>query len=1325
MKTIQYPYVRFLLLLWGIILSASALAQPANDECAGAISLTSGTSCSNIKYNLQSATPSAGLPAGCESGGTHYDVWFSFTAVSTTHTVTISSLQNNFTNPEIQLYSGACGSLTSLLCGTTTISSSTLTIGNTYFIRVSDIGASTPGTQTRFDICVTHPPAVPSNDLCSGATTLTPSSTCVNTTGSLYYATSSTPAGTCGGATATTTYDVWYQFVATSTTHAVTLSNLGNRLTATTTYMELFSGTCGSLTLNGACQNVSSRLVRTGLTIGATYYVRVYVVTYPTATPSAGWNFNICVQGPPSNNECSGAIALTSGATCTNTAGTLDLTTSNTTGVVQNCWAANNYNDVWYSFVAAAASQTITLSSMGANVTTPQIQIYSGACGALAIVGCATTSTLTQAGLTIGATYYVRIANTTNPSGAGTVANFNICVTNGVVAPVNDLCSGAISLTQSTSCSNISGTLLGSNTSGPASGCINAGSADVWYSFVAQTSFPTIAVSGNNFPGGPQPMPRIEVYSGTCGSLVSVQCSGGATLTIAGAGLTVGNTYYVRVGTNRATPLPATGSPWGFNICIYDNVTAATVDYAKSYVNITDGTVGGTIDPGDVLEIRATLVIQRTGGVTKTIDSIAYYDTLKAGQGFALIPGSIATRTNEGKLYKGFTDVFDADAGWYTTGGAGTDTAIQINLGPTGSSTYKGSLSSNSRPSLFGNTCIIMATYRVTVNQGYGTTINFGGGSFQFRDRQTGAYSTVYFPPDSLKVFQSPGACPNSISPTNILGDEYNGTFGSSPGPNGAPQNRGASPNTNYSYLPFSANTPNDYYYGVANNTSAAGSTNQLLAKPAAGRVFNLWDITGDHTGAANTARGNLPCNLAQPISATNPCGYALVINAAYRTDKAFEFTVTGACPSTNYEISAWFKNVCYKCGCDSLGTGSSGAGYIPTAPGDSSGVRPNIAVQVNGIDYYTTGDIPYQGLGGTQTGSDTLNNWVQKAFIYQTGPSETNFTMTLRNNAPGGGGNDWAIDDITLKTCSPELDLIPGPTPFICDSNLVEMSTTVRSYYNNYVYYMWEKSTDGGVNWTSTGVSGGPIIPTWNGSEWEYSVDYPPFVAYAADSGSIYRVAVATTSANLSSSSCRFSENANITLTVDPCDIVLGTEYFNFRGRSENNNAILYWTTGRETEPVEYEIQKSLNGSQFKTIGEVTGFQNPSSENNNYSFTDPEALNGLTWYRIKIIKTQQNKYKYSKVIQLINSDAGLKIESLINPFKSQVKFDLVSGFEGKVEVNVLDQYERKLKSAGLMLVKGKNNITISNTNNLPAGIYILQVVFNGHTLTKKIVKQY
>src|SRR5690349_8986223 len=97
------------------------------------------------------------------------------------------------------------------------------------------------------------------NDNCASATTLTPASSCSTTSGDLYKATNSAPTGACGGATSTTTYDVWYKFTANGTSQLITVSNLGNKLTNTTTYVEVFSGTCGSFT-SLACQNVASSL---------------------------------------------------------------------------------------------------------------------------------------------------------------------------------------------------------------------------------------------------------------------------------------------------------------------------------------------------------------------------------------------------------------------------------------------------------------------------------------------------------------------------------------------------------------------------------------------------------------------------------------------------------------------------------------------------------------------------------------------------------------------------------------------------------------------------------------------------------------------------------------------------------------------------------------------------------------------------------------------------------------------------------------------------------------------------------------------------------
>lgn len=465
---------------------------------------------------------------------------------------------------------------------------------------------------------------------------------------------------------------------------------------------------------------------------------------------------------------------------------------------------------------------------------------------------------------------------------------------------------------------------------------------------------------------------------------------------------------------------------------IVTGATAQTIDFGKSYINVTKGTNGGTVEPGDTLEIRASVVVKGTGA----FDSCSFRDVIPTGT--AYIPGTVRVLTNEGKLFKQCTDARGDDAGWMTSG------IVSINLG-FNTATYaatafrRGKITNTDKPSFYGGTCIMIASFRVRVTAATGAKIATGGGRVTYRNasRNTNSIITSTFPANTVAVYTNFGMCSNSVG-ANSLGTEFNGTFGS-----GVLQNRGTSANVpaGYTYGTFAAGMPNDYYYGLANNTSngANFSTSNSWAKPdnsaPTHRVFNVWDIIGDHTGATDPYAGNVPGDKMRTS------GYMLVINAAYRIDSAFQQTISGLCPNTYYEISCWVRNICSKCGCDAngVGAGSGSTAYIPTAPGDSSGVAPNLTFEVDGIDYYTSGNLLYTG------------KWVKKGFTFLTGPNQTSFTLKFFNNAPGGGGNDWALDDISVATCSPDLTFTPTANPKVCANNTIDIGCIIQSYFNNY----------------------------------------------------------------------------------------------------------------------------------------------------------------------------------------------------------------------------------------------------------------------------------
>src|SRR5687767_9379193 len=562
-------------------------------------------------------------------------------------------------------------------------------------------------------------------------------------------------------------------------------------------------------------------------------------------------------------------------------------------GVAGSCTGAATTYDRWFSFTtsATATAVTITLSGIGGgsnlSYSTTYVEVFNGSCISSSLACSDGSSPLSLYGLSVSTTYYFRVYVTTDPNGSGNANkyDYNMCVF--YPAPLTgDECATAPTLVSNSGCINTASTLVGiTASSGIPLGCASAGTHyDRWFQFVAVQSSELITFKKS---GGATNIssPELQLFSGTCGTLTSLQCG---TTSIAATGLTVGATYYVRVSQVGGSALTTRG---GFDICVTHSATPpATIDYSKSYVNITKGTGGGSVSPGDTLEVRATFVV-RSG--TGTADSLAFFDTLYATEGLALVPGSLALRTNEGKLYKSFTDDYDTDAGWkLESANNNLDTTIQLNFGANASNVRRGSLTNTSRPSVFGSTCIIMATYRVVVTAAYNNLINMGGGSLTLYN--AGNYSDLKFNPTNVMVYQSPGLCPNAVSPTNALGAESDGTFGTPSGSAPFVRNRGTSPYTTYLYRPFTATGgPNDYYYAVASNTSQNYTTVNTWPKPDATnkRLFGHWDITGDHTSASNPLVGNPACDTTQAVSPSNPCGYMLVVNSAYRTDTAFTYT--------------------------------------------------------------------------------------------------------------------------------------------------------------------------------------------------------------------------------------------------------------------------------------------------------------------------------------------------------------------------------------------------------------------------------------------------
>lgn len=159
-------------------------------------------------------------------------------------------------------------------------------------------------------------------------------------------------------------------------------------------------------------------------------------------------------------------------------------------------------------------------------------------------------------------------------------------------------------------------------------------------------------------------------------------------------------------------------------------------------------------------------------------------------------------------------------------------------------------------------------------------------------------------------------------------------------------------------YIYTLAPPPGDGFYIITNDMSA----------PQWSALFGTWLAIGDNSD--------------------DPNGYMMVVNASFQPGIFYEEIVDGLCENTLYEFSADVINL--------IRIGVTGHS------------EPNLSFLLDDVEQFSTGLIPQN------------EQWLKQGFTFTTGPNQTSVKLTLRNNAPGGIGNDLALDNISFRPCGP-----------------------------------------------------------------------------------------------------------------------------------------------------------------------------------------------------------------------------------------------------------------------------------------------------------------
>lgn len=221
--------------------------------------------------------------------------------------------------------------------------------------------------------------------------------------------------------------------------------------------------------------------------------------------------------------------------------------------------------------------------------------------------------------------------------------------------------------------------------------------------------------------------------------------------------------------------------------------------------------------------------------------------------------------------------------------------------------------------------------------------------------------------------------------------------------------------------------------------------------------------------------------------NSNDPNGYMMIVNSSFEPGLFYEQRVTGLCEDTEYQFTADLRNIIRR------GTGD---------------ILPNVSFLIDGDVSFSTGDIPEE------------QTWNTYGFSFRTTQNQTEVVLALRNNAPGGIGNDLAIDNIEFRPCGPVATVGDGaPTVSYCFGGpppALTASLLGEQYPDPAV--QWQESPDDGLTW----------VDVAGATDLTYQLEARPVGRYR------YRYLAAGNATNLGSSTCRIVSDDQTVLVTE-----------------------------------------------------------------------------------------------------------------------------------------------------------------------------------------------
>ena len=193
----------------------------------------------------------------------------------------------------------------------------------------------------------------------------------------------------------------------------------------------------------------------------------------------------------------------------------------------------------------------------------------------------------------------------------------------------------------------------------------------------------------------------------------------------------------------------------------------------------------------------------------------------------------------------------------------------------------------------------------------------------------------------------------------------------------------------------------------------------------------------------------------------------------------------------------------------------------------------------------------------------------------------------------------------------------------------------------------------------------------------------------------------------------------------VFPANSPLPVTFIDFSVIKSGSSALLKWSTATEVNNDHFDIQRSIDGINFTSIGSVSGNGTTSSVSY-YQFIDPlsSVTDKMLYYRIVQVDVN-SKSSNSKIVALKLNGGIIKDMTVFpNPFTSDLRIQITSNKETVATIRINNVSGQQVVNRKVNLQPGENIVVLQNLEALMPGLHLMEIITEDGKITQKIMKK-